>query len=310
MSEQDPQLNTSSESQPSQNEDGETTEPQDGDALVAEPPTSNEDGDERAEGTDDAAPLRSDGDATPRSEVPSGGDASATLGTQHGSENGYFSSIPEEHGYHSPIPQKPRHVPSYMSELSEPSVTHASIATVDFSSQSKSLPRGASPVDPSERPGVHRDLSSISTASSSTVKASDFFPRVGLSKKRSQDYPHYPNQAYSALQHQIHHTSVPHILRTRSSHPYTHTNASQSNIIGEHVHASAEPGSRTAGNSPVGTPGLFTPTSSPHRPSFNTPDAPGSYPSPHLHFTHRQLPKEYVTFQVFPVSFFRYLRRL
>lgn len=104
--------------------------------------------------------------------------------------------------------------------------------------------------------------------------------------------PAFPNQSYAALHSQQYHLRQhpPPVLRQRSSHPgqiYTFTSAFAS------VHQS---GTRTVGNSPAVTPGsgpgLFTPNAAPPSEDYESPETPGTYASPFLHFTHRQAPKE------------------
>ncbi|KAF2235187.1 kinase-like protein, partial [Viridothelium virens] len=51
-------------------------------------------------------------------------------------------------------------------------------------------------------------------------------------------------------------------------------------------------GSKTVGNSPAGSPGLFTPTASPVRAHASHFEEDGYYSTPYLHFTHMQAPKE------------------
>lgn len=98
----------------------------------------------------------------------------------------------------------------------------------------------------------------------------------------SQDYPVYPNQSYAMLQSQIHPTYQHPNLRNRSSFP---------SRIDTRSWFFPSRLSRTAANTPVSSPGLF---------SFKPPAPPtssGLYNqnrtgSPYLHPTHLQPPKE------------------
>ncbi|KAK4575383.1 hypothetical protein LTR86_001237 [Recurvomyces mirabilis] len=124
-----------------------------------------------------------------------------------------------------------------------------------------------------QRPAAHSQLSSMSTESNATIRAS-----------------HTNGTSYAALQSQkypVRRHPAP-VLRQRSSHPgqiYTFTSALASSHQG---------GSRTAGNSPAVTPGvgLFQPNAAPPTEDYDSPDTPGTYASPFLHFTQRQAPKE------------------
>ncbi|KAK5110769.1 hypothetical protein LTR62_005646 [Meristemomyces frigidus] len=77
--------------------------------------------------------------------------------------------------------------------------------------------------------------------------------------------PVFPNQSYAALENQ--------------KYPLAQLHAT---------------GSRTAGNSPAVTPGvgLYNPNTTHPEENYESPDTPGTYASPFLHFTHRQAPKE------------------
>lgn len=100
----------------------------------------------------------------------------------------------------------------------------------------------------------------------------------------SNDYPVYPDQSYAVLQSQVHPTYRPPQLWTRSSFP------SQGDTRIRFLTSRA---SRTAGNSPTSSPGLFSFRN--QRPnSFVASDDEGRVSSPYLHPTHLQPPKEWV----------------
>lgn len=146
---------------------------------------------------------------------------------------------------------------------------------------------------PDERPPPHSHLSSLSVESSgsnATVTASDGTVSAAPTVQKLHR-PAFPNQSYAALHSQQYpvRQHAPPVLRQRSSHPgqiYTFASAFASSF-----HQS---GTRTAGNSPAVTPGagLFSPQPAPPTEDYESPETPGTYSSPFLHFTHRQAPKE------------------
>ncbi|KAA8644816.1 hypothetical protein EYZ11_009330 [Aspergillus tanneri] len=108
---------------------------------------------------------------------------------------------------------------------------------------------------------------------------------LGQSDAPSTDYPVYPDQSYAVLQSQVHPTYQPPFLRSRSSYP------SRTEILTRF--APSRP-SRTAGNTPISSPGLFSVRSSTPLGS----DDEGRISSPYLHPTHMQPPKETHTAEV------------
>lgn len=145
-----------------------------------------------------------------------------------------------------------------------------------------------SPGDP--RPSPHSQPSSLSVQSidsNATITASS---TVGLAASTGNARPAFPNQSYAALHTQQYPVRwhAPAVLKQRGSHPgqiHTFTSAFAS------MHHS---GSRTVGNSPAVTPGsgLFTPHKGQTSDDYESPETPGTYASPFLHFTHRVPPKE------------------
>ncbi|KAF1814510.1 kinase-like protein [Eremomyces bilateralis CBS 781.70] len=152
------------------------------------------------------------------------------------------------------------------------------------SSESSHVPR---------RPEIQRDISGASTISTSTIR-----PPRPLSQLYAKDwngFPIFPDQSYAALQHQVHPTPYPRpYLRTHSSQPFhrpSHTSSASAILRGsEDLLHSIETGSKTVGNSPISSPSLFTPGGSPMRNDFS--EIQEGYPSPFLHYTHRQTPRE------------------
>lgn len=96
------------------------------------------------------------------------------------------------------------------------------------------------------------------------------------------DYPVYPDQSYAVLQSQVHPTYQPPFLRTRSSYP------SRIEAASRFPPARA---ARTAGNTPISSPGLFSVRSPRSTPPIASDDE-GRISSPYLHPTHLQPPKE------------------
>lgn len=121
------------------------------------------------------------------------------------------------------------------------------------------------------------------------------------STKINDEYPVYPDQSYSNLHSQVYHTRPPPVLRTRSSHPSPHSLYSETSTSirtgRDRERTSPTLGSKTAGNTPTSSPGLFSPRASRSTP----PSGPGetfSPSSPHLHPTQYQAPRETNTVEV------------
>ncbi|CAI7631634.1 unnamed protein product [Penicillium pancosmium] len=115
---------------------------------------------------------------------------------------------------------------------------------------------------------------------------------VGQSPRRGSrhsdtrpEYPVYPDQSYASLQSQIHPT---YHHRSRSSYPTPAETAARF----AHVRAA-----RTAGNTPVSSPGLFSMRTPRNTPPLGSEDE-GSLGSPYLHPSHLQPPKETHTAEV------------
>ena len=118
---------------------------------------------------------------------------------------------------------------------------------------------------------------------------------IGRSPRRASrhsdtqpEYPVYPDQSYASLQSQVHPTWQPLHLRSRSSY------SSQTDTLPRFPHARA---ARTAGNTPISSPGLFSMRSPRTTPPAGSDDE-GWIGSPYLHPTHLQPPKETHTAEV------------
>ncbi|KAL9115516.1 MAG: hypothetical protein Q9227_000837 [Pyrenula ochraceoflavens] len=157
---------------------------------------------------------------------------------------------------------------------------------------------------------LERKLSKRAVRSSTTTRlkahtdsqpspSSDRQHLVAVSKSGGHDYPFYPDQSFSALHSQIYPSRPAPLLRTRSSHPSPHslyTDLSSNTRPGrDRERTSPDVASKTAGNTPTSSPGLFSP-----RASRSTPPAgePGQAGSPHLHPTQFQTPRETFTAEV------------
>jgi len=209
-------------------------------------------------------------DITPRSEVPSHPDAI----TEH------LQNLNRDAGEASYFSPQPRRI------LKPIPATHSSPAPMD----------GGHGFDASThmaRPSPARDYSSASTASVATVRANSVDSlQASTPPSKRRDGPHYPNQSYAALHTQ--HYYPPHIHRANSTHPsHHHSGYSVSHIStfgAEYRRDIMDSGSRTVGNSPASSPGLFTSNSPILRPSPQSDD--NLYSTPWLHPSHRQAPKE------------------
>ncbi|KAL4881452.1 kinase-like domain-containing protein [Aspergillus karnatakaensis] len=100
------------------------------------------------------------------------------------------------------------------------------------------------------------------------------------------EYPVYPDQSYAVLQSQIHPTYQPPFLRTRSSYP-TDVPPRPDQVRT----------ARTAGNTPISSPGLFSVKTPGLTPSLES-DGDDHSGSSLLHPTHLQPPKETHTAEV------------
>jgi len=228
-------------------------------------------------------------DSTPRSEVlPSLPDAvTASLLSQMQP----LAPEPTPSYFFAPQPRRlyAAHIPRSTPASTEPSPSSSTDAVPSFGSTAH--------VHHLERPVVHRDhLSSASTASSSTVRATSTDPP----RAYARDGPVYPNQSYAALHLQQHPpTHAPPIVRSHSTHP-SHSHSAASSISNlstfgsarEHYHDIMDSGPRTVGNSPVSSPGLFDPSRRRPQPVEEPQPNDGLYSPPWLHHTHRQAPKE------------------
>lgn len=245
---------------------------------------------------DDAHAPGAEADSTPRSEVAPISDAVNETLLHHA------SSPSAEPSYFSPQPLRvlPSKIP-HTNPSTEPSPTESDAAldpprSSSFASSWRATRPSPAPLSDTDRPPYLRDLSSTSTASAATVRASSVDATHPYPPMEPRDGPVYPNQSYAALQLQQHSSPAPYILRAKSSQPSHHSGYSMSHIStfglpGEHYRGGLmDTGSRTVGNSPASSPGLFNPNEPRLRHNEQSDD--NLYSGPWLHYTHRQAPKE------------------
>nr|POE82250.1 serine/threonine-protein kinase ssp1 [Quercus suber] len=216
----------------------------------------------------DMSEYISDDMETPKSEMPLAAHANLSEGPTGGD---YFA--PARAG----MTQRTMLAPPTHATLPAHGTAAAPAASILNASGHIEVPEAV--LSPPERPSPHTNLSGISADSSgsATTITPLYAPR-----------PTFPNQSYAALHHQQYPAPhVPPTLRQRSSHP------GQIFTFASALASSHHNGSRTVGNSPAVTPGngLFSPPSQPVQPR-NESETSGTYSSPFLHFTHRQMPKE------------------
>jgi len=148
----------------------------------------------------------------------------------------------------------------------------------------------------SRAPSTRSSSSSLQALNEDTVvDARTQLGNLGRNSRRSSrhsdqqpDYPVYPDQSYASLQSQVHPTwGLPPHLRPRSSYstPATAETLPRFPRV-----------SRTAGNTPVSSPGLFS-MKSPRSTPLGSDDE-GLVSSPSLHPSHLQPPKETHTAEV------------
>lgn len=136
------------------------------------------------------------------------------------------------------------------------------------------------------RSGVTR---SVTSGSASNPSAG---PSRPTTKSNRPEGFQYPDQSFAALHRQAFTPPYPYL---RSNSPFTsrssHTSASPNNLSQEHLHL---PGaSRTEGNTPVESPGLFNTISASQRGRIVPEEMESSqYKAPSLHPTYHMGPKE------------------
>ena len=105
---------------------------------------------------------------------------------------------------------------------------------------------------------------------------------MSQSDKHSQDLPVYPDQSYASLQSQVHPTYQP---------PFSHPRSAPQSHHDIRSRLAQSRAARTAGNTPVSSPGLFSFKTPSSTTSFGTDDGT-RVSTPYLHPTHLQPPKE------------------
>ncbi|KAF7716246.1 Uncharacterized protein PECH_005003 [Penicillium ucsense] len=167
----------------------------------------------------------------------------------------------------------------------------------DLSEAQKSLRQAFPHVYTTSRAASTRSSSSSLQAlnEDTVVDARSHLGNLGRVSRRSSrhsdhqpEYPVYPDQSYASLQSQVHPTwGLPPHLRSQS----THSTPASAEAVPRFPRAA-----RTAGNTPVSSPGLFS-MRSPRTTPLGS-DEEGSVGSPYLHPSHLQPPKETHTAEV------------
>ena len=134
------------------------------------------------------------------------------------------------------------------------------------------------PVNASRTPSTPRINSSASAPA---------FSRLSTAHNR-QEAPKYPEQSFVALQ-SSYHSPQSHPLRTRSSHPSPNSFSTTGLSRTTYEHSSMSSGSRTVGNTPAQSPGIFPADNSRNDTSGESDESRYSVPLPS---THLQAPKE------------------
>lgn len=139
---------------------------------------------------------------------------------------------------------------------------------------------------------AHVEVRPTSTASRLVARISQHFeprPPSAQPLNAQGDFPVYPNQSYAVLQSQVY--PPPYLpLRSRSSYP--------SQTLPDRQRGTSQvQAPRTAGNTPISSPGLFSARSSRSSPPPAW-DDDARLGSPYLHPTHLQPPKETHTVEV------------
>ena len=221
---------------------------------------------------------------TPRREAPPSTRPTPSASNESTFLNGYFGTNPAD-----AEPRFRKGPGSIVAELSSRRSSPVYSNHVQSPGMS-ALPDSALQSPMSERPSQPHREASHQTAQSSDSAATIRPPPASTPVGRPPR-PAYPNQSFSALQgFQYPHRNHPPTLRQRPSYP------SQILTFSSAIASLHQSGSRTVGSSPAATPGnngLYTPAiAPPAHEEWESPDTPGTYASPFLHFTHRQAPKE------------------
>lgn len=155
------------------------------------------------------------------------------------------------------------------SDISEPQATLRQAFPHVYSSSRASSTRSSS----SSLQALNEDIVVDARSEHGSVARSP--RRASRQSDHQPEYPVYPDQSYASLQSQIHPTWQPPHLRSRSSYPTPSESLPR-------IHPRV---TRTAGNTPVSSPGLFSMRSPRTTPPIGSDDE-GWIGSPYLHPTH------------------------
>jgi SNF1-activating kinase 1 len=189
-------------------------------------------------------------------------------------------------------------IPTSQPTLSAPSSTHTSSTSLHALSEEvemdqehlAALPRAASAM--SAQSGTrNRRISNPKPSSSS---------RSHAAYTSNSDFPVYPDQSFAVLQPQPRSTRPATLLRTHSSNPSQNSlhTALSSAAKSSRDRRSPSLGSKTADNTPISSPGLFSPSASRPPTAVEYSAALSQSGSPRLHPTHLQTPKETHTAEI------------
>lgn len=185
-------------------------------------------------------------------------------------------------------------MPTSQPTLSAPSSTHTSSTSLHALSEEgeidqehlAALPRAASAVS-SHCGSRNRRISNPKPSSAS---------RSHTAYTSNSDFPVYPDQSFVVLQPQPRSTRPATLLRTHSSNPSQNSilTAMSSAAKSSRDRRSPSLGSKTADNTPISSPGLFSPSAS--RPATAAEYSAGlsHSGSPRLHPTHPQIGRAHV----------------
>lgn len=259
--------------------------------------------------------ARHDGESTPRSESIPNYDGCCE---SKEAEEPHNTAIPLNSEYFSPQPR--RHIGSQWTTgvegtpAASPSASQESLLPVP-EGQQVHVQQASEAQDTHDtglthltiRPALHQSFSEMSTSSIATVRPHpddqhlpdlSHYPvhpvdattsRADTHAYGQHGHPHYPQQAYIALQSQQHPTPYSY-QRTRSSHPSHYSSGGRSS--NEFDVATAASGSKTVGNSPANSPGLYHVRTPRLAPSDSPEPHAHGFSSPSLHWTHNHVPKE------------------
>ena len=236
---------------------------------------------------------------TPKSEVPPPASASASTAEQRNSGEGYEGEevkVPESGSSGMFAPNLPE-----SSNVTD--FAHALVLTPNTSGQARNSTSKQSNTLITNAP--EHDDTSWRYSSTQTVIGPGFtpgstrptsVPNLQNRRREGPEYPTYPDQSFQALQSQVYPTpyspaGLPYSVGIGSSYPSQNFSSSSTDVqaIKDVPHANS--GSKTVGNTPAQSPGLFSPLF-PNKKQWAGGSDDGRCTTPMLHPTHQRVPKE------------------